>query len=255
MTEQEQLRELVRTLDEKLRMYYETILKLQREIEQKNEVIAKKTRLEALGQLGAMLAHEIRNPLGGIELYCSVLKRDLEPSKQELVDKILNCVRDLNQLVTDILTFTGNIVLQKGPQAIEKIVEEAVALSQDKIAKKNIRVVRHYTVNGRLVMVDPFRMQQVFLNIVQNAVDAMDSGGTLSIETRTEGDSVVVSFRDTGQGLAPEDLRRLFTPFFTTKSKGTGLGLAIAQRIVEAHGGRIEASNNPDRGACFTVRL
>lgn len=255
MTEQDQLKELVRTLDDKLRKYYETILKLQKEIEEKNEVIAKKTRLEALGQLGAMLAHEIRNPLGGIELYCSVLKRDLEPSKQELVDKILNCVKDLNQLVTDILTFTGNIVLQKGPQAIEKIVDEAVSLSQDKIAKKNIQVVRNYKMNGKPAVVDSFRMQQVFLNIVQNAVDAMEPGGTLSIETRPEGNSVVVAIRDTGKGLAPEDLKRLFTPFFTTKSKGTGLGLSIAQRIVEAHGGRIEASNNPDKGACFTVRV
>lgn len=232
---------------EKLARSYETIGGLQREIAEKDRLLAHKSRLEMLGRLSAGLAHEVRNPLGGIRLYASMLRRDLaaDADKSRVLDRILGAVEGLEKLVDDMLAFGSEVEPRRERRPLGAVVDEALALAGP--ATGRVTVVRRG--EPAEADVDPAMLVRVFLNLILNACQAMPDGGTLSVVF--EGRSV--SLADTGPGIAPEILPRLFTPFVTSKAKGTGLGLAIARKIVEAHGGTLEAKN--DGGAVFTVTL
>ncbi len=236
---------------EKLAGSYQTIAGLQREIAEKDRQLARKTRLEDLGRMTAGLAHEIRNPLAGIQLYAAMLRRDLEgdPPKARTLDRILSAVSGLERMVEDMLACGRDLDPHRVPAPLGPLVEEALDLARAALEEKSIRVERD--LDGAAAEADPEMMRRVFLNIVLNAAQAMEPGGTLAVRARGRS----VSFRDTGPGIPPGILDKLFTPFVTSKAKGTGLGLALAQKIVEAHGGTIEARNNPGRGATFTVNL
>jgi len=237
---------------ERLGQSYRKIGELQREIAEKDRQIARKTRLEMLGRMAANLAHEIRNPLGGIQLYASMLRRDLEgdAGKVRTLDRILGAISGLDSLVEDMLAFGREIEPRRRLQPLGPLVEQALDYVRGTVAEKAIRVELRF--DGMVVAeVDGEMMQRVFLNIVSNAVQAVGIGGRLTIT----GSGRTVAFADDGPGIAPEILERIFTPFLTNKTKGTGLGLAIAHKIVEAHGGAIEAKNGADGGAVFTIRL
>lgn len=234
---------------ERLGQSYARIAELQKELAEKDRKLSRKTRLEALGRMAANLAHEIRNPLGGIQLYASMLRRDLaaDPAKVQTVDRILAAVSGLDKLVEDMLAFGRDQEPRRAPARLPAVVDAALDLARTALSR--VEVVRR--VDDAMVTLDAEMMQRVFLNIILNAAQAMEQGGTLTIE----GDASGVRFSDTGPGIPKEVFDKLFTPFVTGKAKGTGLGLAIAQKIVEAHGGTIEARNNPDGGATFEVRL
>jgi two-component system, sporulation sensor kinase E len=237
---------------ERLGQSYRKIGELQREIADKDRQLARKTRLEMLGRMAANLAHEIRNPLGGIQLYASMLRRDLEgdAAKVRTLDRILGAISGLDSLVEDMLAFGREIEPRRRLQPLGPLVEQALDFVRGTIAEKEIRVEVRF--DGMvLAEVDGEMMQRVFLNIVSNAVQAVAPGGRLWIA----GSGRTITFSDDGPGIAPEILEKIFTPFLTSKTKGTGLGLAIAHKIVEAHGGAIEAKNGPDAGAIFTIRL
>ena len=228
---------------------YEMIAKLQQEIAEKDRLLAKKTRLEMLGRMAAGLAHEIRNPLGGIALYTKMLRRDLsgQPEKVENLDKILGAVTNLDRLVEDMLTFGGNLQPQKVPQGVRRVVGDALTL-----ARLDGIEVRCDDLDAEPPM-DAGMMQRVFLNLILNAAQAMEKGGVLDILGERDGDTVRILFRDSGPGIP--DPERIFTPFYTTKAKGTGLGLAIAKKIVEAHDGKLDAFNHDGGGATFRIQL
>ena len=237
---------------ERLGQSYRKIGELQREIAEKDRQLARKTRLETLGRMAANLAHEIRNPLGGIQLYASMLRRDLEgdAAKVRTLDRILGAISGLDSLVEDMLAFGREIEPKRRLQPLGPLVEQALDFVRGTVAEKSIRVELRF--DGMVVAeVDGEMMQRVFLNIVSNAVQAVGPGGRLTIEASGR----TISFTDNGPGIPPEILEKIFTPFLTSKTKGTGLGLAIAHKIVEAHGGAIEAKNGPDGGAVFTIRL
>jgi signal transduction histidine kinase len=236
---------------ERLGHSYRTIGELQKEIAEKDRQLARKTRLEMLGRMAANLAHEIRNPLGGIQLYASMLKRDLggDADKVRVLDRILGAVTGLDALVEDMLAFGRDLEPRKRLQPYGPLVEAAVDLIRGPIQEK--RVVVAIRAEGAAAEMDGEMMQRVFLNIAMNAVQAVGVGGRLTIDAAGRS----VSFTDDGPGIAPEILEKLFTPFLTSKTKGTGLGLAIAHKIVEAHGGTIEAKNGPGGGATFTITL
>ncbi len=245
------LMETLNKAAERLAASYQTIASLQREIAEKDRRLARKTRLEDLGRMTAGLAHEIRNPLAGIQLYASMLRRDLEgdPPKARVLDRVLSAVSGLERLVEDMLAYGRDLDPRRAPSPLGPLVEEALGLARAALEEKSIRV--ELDIDGACAEVDAEMMRRVFLNIILNAAQAMDHGGTLTIRGR--GGSV--SFTDTGPGIPQEVMGRLFAPFVTTKARGTGLGLALAQKVVEAHGGSIEARNNPEGGAVFTVRL
>lgn len=241
----------------------ETVRALQSELGEKNRLLERKNRLAALGEMAAGLAHEIRNPLGGIQLYASMLAQDVgdRPESLQVVGKIANGVRRLESLVGQVLQFSREIVAQPGPADLAEIVDQAVELASAKLAERGVTC----TVHGPRpceVTVDELLMGQALLNLLLNAAEAVESGtaGRVTIRfSRPRQDSEVKQFHlvvtDNGPGLAPHVLDRIFNPFFTTKDTGTGLGLAIVHRVVEAHEGTITATNEPGGGAKFEIRV
>jgi len=236
---------------ERLGQSYQKIGELQREIAEKDRQLARKTRLEMLGRMAANLAHEIRNPLGGVQLYAAMLRRDLEKDadKVRVLDRILGAIAGLDRLVEDMLAFGRDVEPNKRLQPFAPILEAVLDLLRGPIAEKGVRV--GLRADGAAAEMDGDMMQRVFLNVAGNAVQAVAPGGRLEIEASGRG----VRFTDDGPGIPPEILEKLFTPFLTSKAKGTGLGLEIAHKIVEAHGGTIEAKNGPGVGATFSIIL
>ncbi len=217
-------------------------------------------RLAALGQLSAGLAHEIRNPLGVIKGSAEMLNQKLDasnPLASELAGYIYTEVNRLSSLVTRFLDFARPLHLDLTTQPVDKIVDRALKAVAAPWDGPHITVARDYAANLPDVPLDENFAEQVFINLAQNAYDAMVDGGTLRVtinaarRDRTEG--VEVRFADTGPGVAAEMREQIFNPFVTTKQKGVGLGLSIVSKIVDDHGGllRLEASSGP--GACFTV--
>jgi PAS domain S-box-containing protein len=223
------------------------------ELESLREQVRRKDRLAAIGQMAATVAHEIRNPLGGLRGFAALLARDIEPGdpRGRLVDKILQGAKDLDGVVSQLLEYTRPVKLRLKPALCASVVAAAVGY-----VETEWRVRIHQLVPADLsVMVDPDLMRQVFLNIVLNAVQAIEGEGEVFISAQTDGDNAVVSVRDTGCGMTEEQLQHAFSPFFTTKEQGTGLGLALAAKIVESHGGTVEAESRPGEGATFRVRI
>ena len=226
---------------------------LQRELEEKNRLLDQKTRLALLGEVSASLAHEIRNPLGGLSLYAEQLKRELDgqPEQQEVATKMIRCVDTLNALVSDILTFAGNVDPRPARLSLEAVLDEALELAGN---RPGVAIEKRYGLNGAEAEFDRSMIQRALLNLILNGLDAMGDGGTLTLVTRSADGRCAVDVGDTGPGIAEEILPHLFTPFRTGKARGVGLGLAIARKMIEANGGSIEARNEP-RGAVFTVML
>lgn len=245
------LMEVFQQATERLGRSYARIAELQKELAEKDRELNRKTRLETLGRMASNLAHEIRNPLGGIQLYASMLRRDLagDAAKTQVIDRILTAVSGLNGLVEEMLAFGRDQEPRRVPTRLANVVDGALDLARTALEENRIEIEKR--LDGATASVDPEMLQRVFLNIILNAAEAMEGGGRLRIEE----DAAGVRFVDTGPGIPQEILDKLFTPFVTGKAKGTGLGLAIAQKIVEAHGGSIEAFNNPEGGATFVVKL
>jgi signal transduction histidine kinase len=213
--------------------------------------------------MAAGLAHEIRNPLGGIQLYASMLAQDVadRPESLTTVRKISDGVRRLEALVGQVLQFSREITAQAEPVDLRQVVEQAVELAGARPAKAAVDFVLEGEPHVR-VIADPLLMGQAVLNLLLNAAEAIETGaaGTVTVRFRRPPDGsdarqFHLSVTDTGKGIAPDVLDRIFNPFFTTKDTGTGLGLAIVHRIVEAHDGMILATNEPGGGAKFEIRV
>jgi signal transduction histidine kinase len=236
-----------------------TVQALQSELGEKNRQLERRHRLAALGEMAAGMAHEIRNPLGGIQLYSSMLFEDLSdrPDSQKLVQKIAVGVRRLESLVGQVLQFSREITATVVDADVAEVVADAVDMASGKLVEH--RVMCHVIGDRSLpARFDPLLLGQAVLNLIVNAADAAE-GGAITIHlrpaTQAEGRQFCLSVTDTGPGIPPELLDRIFNPFFTTKESGTGLGLAIVHRVVEAHDGTITATNVEGAGAKFEVRI
>jgi signal transduction histidine kinase len=238
-----------------------TVQHLRGELSEKNRLLERKNRLAALGEMAAGMAHEIRNPLGGIQLYASLLAKDVadRPASHELVTKISTGVKRLESIVSQVLQFSRDIRISPSPCDLAEMVWQAIELAEQGRSCAGLRC----EVTGErpmLVTVDATLIGQSLLNLLINAIDAMDGAGTLRVEYgQPPKDSDAKQFHllihDTGPGIPSDVIDRIFNPFFTTKDTGTGLGLSIVHRIVEAHDGAIIASNDPDGGARFEIRI
>lgn len=235
--------------------------RLRLELQEKNELLERKSRLAALGEMAAGLAHEIRNPLGGVQLYASLLERDLEgqPDQLQWVRKIDKGVRSLNMIVSDVLAFAQDQLCQKTPVHLAHLIEGVMDQVRPKLENEDIEV--DYTgVDGEItVHVDANMIQRVFINLIFNAIDAIEGAGRVTISAEScSGDAnykTRICIADSGPGIKRAVLSKIFNPFFTTKDAGIGLGLAIVHRLIECHGGIISASNKKPRGAVFTILL
>jgi signal transduction histidine kinase len=213
--------------------------------------------------MAATVAHEIRNPLGGIASFANLLERDLEtddPSRR-LVRKITEGVARLNRIVSSLLSYTRPLNLNTHPVDLMQTVEEAAAFFEIDLERKQqaVEIRRLFLETPCVCQVDTEQFHQVILNLLLNATQAMPEGGTIELEVAqtsdADGDWIVTRVRDTGMGIDEELQEKLFTPFFTTKEDGTGLGLVTSRKIIEAHGGTIVVDSTPGDGTCFTIAL
>jgi len=226
--------------------------------------------LTALGEMAATVAHEIRNPLGGIGGFAGLLERDLEVAdpRRRLVKKIISGVAGLNRIVSDLLNYTRPVQLNLRPADFVQVVEDATGFFEiDAGARMDaVEIRRTYAAQEIPCRVDPEQIQQIVLNLLHNAVQAMPGGGRLEIglfeadaaqDARTElrAHCVALTVCDSGIGMSEETRSKLFRPFFTTKEDGNGLGLATARKVIEAHGGDILVESAPGEGATFTLYI
>jgi signal transduction histidine kinase len=221
------------------------------------EQLRRADRLSALGKLSAGLAHEIRNPLGSIEGAVQILGRPQLPeeTRKEFTELASREVVRLKGLLTNFLEFAR-------PQP-PRIIASDIGLLLESVAKLTSQTATMAKVAVQVesaealppVSVDPEQIKQVLLNLVINAVQATPDGGQISLRADQDGDWVRVEVEDEGVGIPPEDIERVFDPFFTTRSSGTGLGLSIAYQIVSQHGGHIAARANRQRGMTFSVTM
>ncbi len=225
-----------------------------RELEALREEVRRKDRLAALGQMAATIAHEIRNPLGGIQGFAALLQRDVpeDDPRRRLVERILAGTKSLDRVVNELLEYTRPVELKIEDVDARGIVSGAIEYLPP--APRGV-AIRNHAPAGLAVRGDAQKLRQVLLNILLNAVQSVGESGEIDVRCAQDGGELVIEVSDTGPGIAPEHLDKVFMPFFTTREKGTGLGLAAASKIVETHGGRIEAANEPGRGATFRVRL
>lgn len=224
------------------------------------EHMAQVRTLAALGEMAANVAHELRNPLGGIGGFAALLSDMLPEDSRErrYVSKIIEGVDGLNKVATNLLAYTRKVEPVYHPVDLRTVLLEVLGFIRIELDQMQSPIVLHETLGrepARLLM-DPELMRQTFLNLCKNAVQAMrgQDQGHLHLELRREPGRLVVDVRDTGPGIAPEQRRKLFNPFYTTRAKGTGLGLAIVRKNVELHGGSVLALEH-EGGALFRVEL
>ncbi len=216
-------------------------------------------RLAALGEMTAGVAHEIRNPLGIISSTAELLRERLQryEPQNRLAQIIVEEANRLNDKVTEFLDFARPRVPQLQSCHLERVLDRSLELLQPEIDKRHIVIERQYRTNGQAQLIDPDLLHQAFLNLLLNAIQAMPQGGVLIVATESgaNGQESQVRFADSGEGIDPESLKKVFNPFFTTKEKGSGLGLPIVKSIVESHQGTIELNSTLGQGTVVTISL
>ncbi len=232
------------------------------ESRQRAESAIESEKLSAITLLAAGVAHEIGNPLNSLNIHLQLLERQLKklPAAQAArLRENLRVARDeitrLDQIINQFLSAIRPTRPELQPTAINEVVLDTLALMDHEIADRDILVEQELGERLPRILLDRAQLKQAFYNVIKNALQAMRSGGILRIRTEADESNVTVSFIDSGHGIAPEQIGRLFEPYFTTKEKGTGLGLMIVQRIVREHGGTIEVESDRDRGTTFRIRL
>jgi two-component system, sporulation sensor kinase E len=221
------------------------------------EQLIRADRLAAMGELTAGVAHEVRNPLGIIRASVQLME-DAECSRERVASAaqvIKQEIDRLDRVIKALLDFGRPAAPTMRPVAVAQVLEDVALFSRTFAARAHVRVVEHYDPDVPEVLADPEQLKQVFVNLISNAVQAMASGGSLTIDTGVEEDFVFVRFTDTGPGIPDDVLGKIFDPFVSTRDNGTGLGLTIVHRIVDEHDGHIEVTSERGVGTAFTIWL
>ncbi len=227
--------------------------------------LRKADKLAAIGAMAASIAHEIRNPLNGIEGFSALLARDFEDSdpRKKLVKNIIQGTKNLNKTVTELLVFARPVRLSLMNSRISEILDRTLFFIKEDMNRNGIDTIsihKEYGADDYYLKCDAEKLQQVFLNLCLNAIQSMTCGGHLTVFTRTiEGENdngvIQVGIKDTGVGIKKEVVRKIFDLFFTTKQDGTGIGLAIVNKIIEAHNGKIYVESEEGKGTTFYINL
>ncbi|HUR34982.1 MAG TPA: ATP-binding protein [Vicinamibacterales bacterium] len=241
------------------------------QVEQMEERERLRDRLASLGEMAAGIAHELKNPLAGIEVMAGLLRRQVpdSPDAQSLLADILSEAKLANAIVVEMLEFVRPIRLQVEPIDIAQVLQQAVMNAESKVPRRNVEISVDVLERLPLIDGDASQLCQVFSNLLTNAFEAVNGAGRVAMRATLDsvdqdpafGDAsqttqaVVVDVTDDGPGVPAELSDRIFNPFFTTKTTGTGLGLPIVRKIVDAHDGRIDLSSEPGRGTRFRVTL
>jgi PAS domain S-box-containing protein len=224
------------------------------ELKNLRERVIKTERMAALGEVAARVAHEIRNPLVSLGGFARRLEKKLDGNLKEYADIVAKEVSRLEHILNEILSFVKETRLVKEVINSDKLLTDVISLVQSEIDEKGIQFIREEGESADLY-IDPNRIKEALLNILKNAVQAVATGGSISVRTYLKNDNCVFEIKDTGAGISETDMPFLFDPFFTTKKFGTGLGLAITHRIAEEHEGSITVESQLNKGSKFSVLL
>jgi signal transduction histidine kinase len=246
-------------------------------VEQLEERERLRDRLAALGEMAAAMAHELKNPLAGIEVMAGLLRRKVSeiPDAQSIINDIINEAKMANSTVMEMLDYVRPVRLERGRTTLGPILQTAVSMAESKAPRGDVRIDVQVPADLPTIQGDEHQLCQVFTNLVINAFEALDGSGSVRITATTgvmEGEhpvdlsdaladgprhlpTIVVQVTDDGPGIAPELTDRVFNAFFTTKAQGSGLGLAIVRKIIDAHDGRIDVLTAAGQGTTFTVTL
>jgi signal transduction histidine kinase len=220
-----------------------------------------------MGKMAVNIVHEIRNPMGSIELMASLLRRDLNEDlpKKELADRICTGIHSLNHIIENLLTFARDRKPAMESADINGLIDESLSVIEPMVKRNRIVVSTNLDQQTRMIHCDRDLMKQALVNLMLNAVQAMGGGGELQVTSNrrdlqdfTTGKPnrfIQLRIADTGHGMPPDVKARIFDPFFTTKEQGTGLGLALLHKIIRAHGGFVGVDSSPGQGTIFTMMI
>jgi two-component system sensor histidine kinase HydH len=229
------------------------------EVQELKREVERNRRLASIGRLAAGIAHEIRNPLSSIKGFATYFKERYRevPEDQKTAEIMVQEVERLNRVIGQLLEFARPMKLNKKQASIHEVITYSLKMVQNQVQDKGVTINTNLSPEIKNVSIDTDRISQVFLNLYLNAIEAMEHGGTLRIDSSMDEESsrVTIVISDTGAGIKMEDLVHVFDPYFTTKQSGTGLGLAIVHRIIEAHGGEVRLESKPGRGTAVRIIL
>jgi signal transduction histidine kinase len=249
---------------------------LQKMKEMENQIRLKE-ELSAMGQLAAGVAHEIKNPLNAISLVIQRLEKEFvwdKPEEQKEYDRFTGIVRNeidrVNRIIGQFLMMSKPLAVKMEDRPIIEILEYCLEVMEEEFRQKRIRVIKEWDEKGHIIHCDRFQLTQAFINIFSNALEAMPEGGEIRLKVKQarilelkEKDSTIrnpqsaieISVADTGKGISPEGMDKIFAPYYTSKEKGLGLGLAITQKMIQAHDGTIEIQSVENKGTTVIIRL
>ena len=234
-------------------------------LEKLEEMAKRREKFAAMGEMAVNIAHEIRNPLGSIELFASLIKKDLKSKKnRDRASHIIASVKNMDNKISNLLLFTRKQKPSMKKIYINDVLNEILKFSEQIAETENVTLTTKFGYLNPIVIGDVEMLKQVFLNLTLNALQAMPRGGNLYIETKVynrDNDeeiidpSIEIRFVDTGIGIPERYIKKIFDPFFTTKEFGTGLGLAIVHNIIDLHGGSIDVESDEKKGTAFNITL
>jgi two-component system NtrC family sensor kinase len=241
-----------KTLEQKVQERTEELRKTENQLIQSDKVAS-------LGKLAAGVAHEINSPLTGILTYSSLLlksKKEGDPEREDL-EVIVNETNRCKKIVRGLLDYARQTTPQKTSSDINELLDKSIDLISHQATLQNVRIERKFRPDLPKIMIDVGQIQQVFINILLNAIEAMSQGGNLTVSSSLEDGMVALAFADTGVGIPEDILPKILDPFFTTKEqgKGTGLGLSVSFGIIERHRGKLQVKSKVGEGTAFTVKL
>jgi signal transduction histidine kinase len=233
------------------------------QLKESQEQLIQAEKLTSLGQMAASIAHEINNPLAGVLVYTQLLSKKVagdtlkEEEALDYLSKMESEVSRCSRIIRNLLDFARQSEPMLRLVDINQVIEQVLSMVGHQAQLQNVEVVKEFSPSLPKVMADFDQLQQIFTNLILNAIQAMPDGGRLTIRSSAVDGEVRIDVQDTGCGISKEDMGKLFTPFFTTKAKGkgVGLGLAVAHGIIERHKGRIKVQSEVGKGTTFSVYL
>ena len=231
----------------------------QRRLVEANEQLAHSEKIATLGRVAAQVAHEVRNPLAGLLLYSEHLKGKLDGKlangDAQLIDKIIHTINNLTATTEQILNYARPVTLAPREVDLNAVAQDVIQLLSTEIVAHRIETNLELDTSPVTGMLDEPSIRAATLNLVLNAVQAMSNGGRLTIVTASDGNRLLLKIEDTGSGISADQVKQLFEPFNTTKSRGLGLGMPYAQKVINQHGGRITVNSTPGKGTQVAIEL
>ena len=213
-------------------------------------------RLASLAQMGAGVAHEVNTILTSIKLFLEMLKeKPGDPKESKKTKLMLDEIKRGEELIHRFLDFTKLPEIEFNRTGINQVIQRSLALHEARLKKENIEIALSLDESAPEILCDAHKMEEVFLNIFSNSMDAMAAGGRLTIKSEAKSEKMIISIQDTGSGISPENLKEIYNPFFTTKAGGTGLGLSIVHRIIQEHKGLIDITSQEKQGTLVRIEL